>query len=192
MDQLGITVFDVATIAVAIFGAAIGMSAGFAHAILFIASWVGAGWIAVRFQETIRPQVEQLVGNSELAYFVSLLAVFVGALIVLVMLTNAFSRSIRASPLAKPDRILGAAFGALCAWVALGTMFLFYSYLVGPKTLPPPVEAGATFPMIKDMANFVEPFLPPGFRTRMQRPTGDSGTIPMPAAPTAPDTKQSQ
>ena len=46
-----------------------------------------------------------------------------------------------ASPLAKPDRILGAAFGALCAWVALGTMFLFYSYLVGPKTLPPPVLA---------------------------------------------------
>ena len=30
-------------------------------------------------------------------------------------------------------------------------MYLFYSYL-GPKTLPPPVEAGATFPLIKDMA----------------------------------------
>ncbi|MBV8394120.1 MAG: CvpA family protein [Alphaproteobacteria bacterium] len=190
MDQLGITVFDVATIAVAIFGAAIGMSAGFAHAVLFIASWVGAGWIAVRFQDTIRPQVEQLVGNSELAYFVSLLVVFVGALIVLVMLTNAFSRSIKASPLAKPDRILGAAFGALCAWIALGTLFLFYSYL-GPKSLPPVVEAGATFPMIKDMATFVEPFLPPGLRTRMQRAPGDSGTIPMPSAP-APDTKQSQ
>ena len=38
MDQLGITIFDVAVIAVALFGAAIGMSAGFAHAVLFIAS----------------------------------------------------------------------------------------------------------------------------------------------------------
>ena len=40
MEQLGITVFDVAVIAVAVFGAAIGMSSGFAHAVLFIASWV--------------------------------------------------------------------------------------------------------------------------------------------------------
>lgn len=196
MDQLGITVFDVATIAVAVFGAAIGMSAGFAHAVLFIASWVGAGWIAAHYSNLIQPQIEQLVGNAELAYFVSLLVVFVGSLIVLVMLTNAFSRSIRNSPLAKPDKLLGAAFGALCAWAALGLGWLFYSYL-GPKTLPAVVEAGATFPMIKDMANFEEPFLPPGFRTRMQRPVGDSGGIQLPAAPSLPtvppaDTKQSQ
>jgi uncharacterized membrane protein required for colicin V production len=47
MEQLGITVFDVAVIAVAVFGAAIGMSAGFAHALLFIGSWFVAGWIAL-------------------------------------------------------------------------------------------------------------------------------------------------
>ncbi|HZQ01060.1 MAG TPA: CvpA family protein [Reyranella sp.] len=182
MEQLGITVFDVAVIAVAIFGALIGMSSGFAHAVLFIASWIGAGWISWRFAKVVQPEIEQLVGGStELAYFMSLLVVFVAALIVLVMLTNAFSRSVRASPLAKPDRILGAGFGALCAWVAMGTTFLFYTYL-GPKTLPPPVEGGATFPLIKDMANFVEPYLPPGFRARMQKPgTIDPSTIQVPS-----------
>jgi uncharacterized membrane protein required for colicin V production len=191
MDQLGITVFDIATIAIAVFGAAIGMSSGFAHAILFIGSWIGAGWIAVRFSSVVQPQIEQLVQNAELAYFVSLLVVFVAALIVLVMLTNAFSRSIRASPLAKPDRILGAGFGALCAWVVMGTAFLFYSYL-GPKSLPPAVEAGATFPMIRTMSNYVEPYLPTGFRTRLtQKPSMDPGSLQMPALPT-PDTKQSQ
>jgi len=191
MDQLGITVFDVATIAIAIFGAAIGMSSGFAHSVLFIGSWIGAGWIAVRFSSLVQPQIEQLVQNAELAYFVSLLVVFVAALIVLVMLTNAFSRSIRASPLAKPDRILGAGFGALCAWVVMGTAFLFYSYL-GPKSLPPAVEAGATFPMIRTMSNYVEPYLPTGFRTRLtQKPSMDPGSLQMPALPT-PDTKQSQ
>ena len=51
-----------------------------------------------------------------------MLALFVGALIVLVMLTNTLSRSVRASPLGKPDRILGAGFGVLCAWVAIGTL----------------------------------------------------------------------
>jgi uncharacterized membrane protein required for colicin V production len=181
MDQLGITVFDVAVIAVAVFGAAIGMSAGFAHAILFIASWIGAGWVAWRFAKVIQPEVEQLVGSTELAYFVSLLVIFIGALVVLVMLTNAVSRSIRASPLGKPDRVLGAGFGVLLAWAAMGTAFLFYGYL-GPRQLPPPVEGGATFPMIKEMAMFVEPYLPPGFRTRLQRPGAlDPGPLPSPA-----------
>jgi len=174
-----------------VFGAVIGMSSGFAHAVLFIGSWIGAGWVAWRFSKVIQPEVEQLVGSTELAYFISMLAVFVAALVVLVMLTNALSRSIRSSPLGKPDRILGAGFGVLCAWVAIGAAFLFYGYL-GPRTLPPAVEGAATFPMVKEMANFVEPYLPPGFRTRLQRPgmeTGAAGTIlpPSPAAtPAAP------
>lgn len=187
MEQLGITVFDVAVIAVAVFGAVIGMSSGFAHAVLFIGSWIGAGWLAWRFSKVIQPEVEQLVGSTELAYFISMLAVFVAALVVLVMLTNALSRSIRSSPLGKPDRILGAGFGVLCAWVAMGVAFLFYGYL-GPRTLPPAVEGGATFPMVKEMATFVEPHLPPGFRTRLQRPGMDTGAVstPSPAAPAEP------
>lgn len=195
MEQLGITVFDVAVIAVAVFGAIIGMSSGFAHAVMFIGSWIGAGWVAWRFAKVVQPEVEQLVGSAELAYFVSMLVVFVGALIVLVMLTNALSRSIRSSPLGKPDRILGAGFGVLCAWVVLGAAFLFYGYL-GPRSLPPAVEGGATFPMIKEMATFVEPYLPTGFRNRLQRPGMDTGTgagapsspatAPAPAAPPAP------
>src|SRR5215475_13204773 len=180
MEQLGIAVFDVA-----VFGALIGASAGFAHAVLFIASWIAAGWVAWRYAKLIQPEVEQLVGSTELAYFLSMLALFVGALIVLVMLTNALSRTIRTGPLGRPDSILGAGFGVLCAWAALGTAFLFYGYL-GPRQLPPAVEGAATFPMIKEMASFVEPYLPPGFRTRLQgRGSNDTGA-PTGAAPAVP------
>src|SRR5476651_1365854 len=196
MEKLGITVFDVAVIAVAVFGAAIGMSSGFAHAVLFIGSWIGAGYVALNYSKLIQPEVEKLLnGNTELATFGSMLVVFVAALIVLVMLTNTLSRSVKASPLRKPDAILGAGFGVVCTWVALGTVFLFYSYL-GPKQLPPPVEGGATFPAIKEMANFVEPYLPTGFRTRLQR-SGGADALPsrtqdpsLPANPASPGTKQ--
>ena len=92
----------------------------------------------------------------------------------------------RSGPLGKPDRILGGAFGVLCAWVAIGTAFLFYGYL-GPRQLPPAVEGGATFPMIKEMANFVEPYLPPGFRTRLSgRGSGDTGGISLPSTDSLP------
>ena len=192
MEQLGITVFDVAVIAIAVFGALIGASSGFAHAVMFIASWIAAGWVAWRYAKLIQPEVEQLVGSTELAYFLSMLALFVGALIILVMLTNALLRSIRTGPLGKPDKILGAGFGVLCAWVAIGTAFLFYGYL-GPRQLPPAVEGGATFPMIKEMATFVEPYLPSGFRTRLQGRGGtDTGSIPsLPSIPSPADTPPS-
>ena len=124
-----------------------------------------------------------LVQSAELARFGAMLVVFVVALIVLVIVTNAMSRAIRLSPLNRPDRILGAGFGVICAWAAMGVAFLFYSYL-GPKPLPPVVEGGATFPAIREMANFLEPHLPPGFRSRLtQKPSLDPATIPMPELP---------
>jgi len=184
MEQLGITVFDVAVIAIAVFRAAIGLSTGFAHAVLFIASWIASGWIAWRFSKVVEPEVLKVVGSAELSYFVSLLVVFVAALIVLIMLTSVLSRSIRSSPLGRPDKILGAGFGVLCAWVAMGAAFLFYGYL-GPRQLPPAVEGAARFPMISEMSTFVEPYLPTGFRNRLQRPGMESGAITAPAAPSA-------
>jgi membrane protein required for colicin V production len=181
MDKLGINVFDVAVIVVAVFGAVIGMSAGFAHAVLFIVSWVGAGWIALNYSHLIEPEVLKLVQSAELAKFGSMLVVFVAALIVLVIATNALSRTIRMSPLNKPDHILGAGFGVVCAWVAMGVGFLFFTYL-GPKPIPPVVESGATFPLIRDMANYVEPYLPQGFRARLtQKPDPAPSTTPSPS-----------
>jgi membrane protein required for colicin V production len=152
--------------------------------VLFIASWIASGWIAWRFSKVVEPEVLKVVGSAELSYFVSLLVVFVAALIVLIMLTSVLSRSIRASPLGKPDKILGAGFGVLCAWVAMGAAFLFYGYL-GPRQLPPAVEGAASFPMIREMSTFVEPYLPTGFRNRLQRPGMESGAITAPAAPLA-------
>jgi membrane protein required for colicin V production len=188
MEKLGITVFDVGVIAVAVFGALIGMSAGFAHAVLFIVSWAGAGWIALNYSHLIEPEIMKLVQSAELARFGSMLVVFVAALIVLVIATNALSRTIRMSPLNKPDRILGGGFGVVCAWVAMGVAYLLFTYL-GPKSLPEVVEKGTTFPLVKDMANYVEPYLPAGFRSRLTQkpdpaPSSDpSPTVPVPKPP---------
>jgi uncharacterized membrane protein required for colicin V production len=188
MEKLGINVFDVAVIAVAVFGAVIGMSSGFAHAVLFIASWIGAGWVALNYSQLIEPEIMKLVQSAELARFGAMLVVFVAALIVLVIVANALSKAVRLSPLNKPDRILGAGFGVICAWAAMGLGFLFYTYL-GPKPVPPVVEGGMTFPLIKEMSEAIEPHLPPGFRTRLtQKPdiNLDPGQIKLPEMPKPP------
>ena len=123
----------------------------------------------------------KLVQSAELAKFGSMLVVFVAALIVLVIATNALSRTIRVSPLNKPDHILGGGFGVICAWVAMGVAYLFFTYL-GPKPIPPVVESGATFPLIRDMAAYVEPYLPLGFRARLtQKLDPAPATTPSPS-----------
>src|SRR6476646_1501658 len=172
MEKLGINVFDVAALAVAVFG-----------------SWIGAGWIALNYSQLVEPEVLKLVQSAELARFGSMLVVFVGALIALVMVTNTLSKAIRLSPLNKPDRILGAGFGVICAWAAMGLAFLFFKYL-GPKPLPPVVEGGATFPLVRDMADSIEPHLPPGVRTRLTEKPDinlDPGQIPLPEMPKMPE-----
>jgi membrane protein required for colicin V production len=183
MDKLGINVFDVAVIVVAVFGAVIGMSAGFAHAVLFIVSWVGAGWIALNYSHLIEPEIVKLVQSAELAKFGSMLVVFVAALIVLVIATNALSRTIRMSPLNKPDHILGGGFGVICAWVAMGVAYLFFTYL-GPKPIPDVIQNGATFPLIRDMGNYVEPYLPQGFKARLTQKPDPVPTITPSPSPT--------
>ena len=129
MDKLGINVFDVAVIVVAVFGAAIGMSAGFAHAVLFIISWVGAGWIALNYSHLIEPEILKLVQSAELAKFGSMLVVFVAALIVLVIATNALSRSDPGEPAQQARPHPGRWFRRYLAWVAMGVAFLFFTYL---------------------------------------------------------------
>ena len=76
----------------------------------------------------------------------------------------------------------------ICAWAAMGLGFLFYTYL-GPKPIPPVVESGATFPLIREMSEAIEPRLPPGFRTRLtQKPdiNLDPSQIKMPELPKPP------
>jgi membrane protein required for colicin V production len=188
MEKLGINVFDVAVIAVAVFGAVIGWSAGFAHAVLFIGSWIGAGWVALNYHQLLEPEILKLVQSAELARFGAMLVVFVASLIVLIMIANTLSKAIRLTPLNKPDRILGSGFGVICAWAAMGFAFLLFTYL-GPKPIPPVVEGGASFPMIREMSEAIEPHLPPGFRTRLtQKPeiNLDPSQIKLPEMPKAP------
>jgi hypothetical protein len=113
----------------------------------------------------------------------------VAALIVLVMLTNALCGPCGRAPGAA-DRILGAGFGVLCAWAAMGMAFLFYTY-PGRRRCRRRSRPG-DFPLIKEMAISSSPTCrrasdPPAAAAE-HRPVVDPATqIPSPA-----DTKPPQ
>ena len=134
--------------------------------------------MAWNLAELVQPEVEQLVGGTELAYFLAMLAVFVAALIVLVDADQCAvalgTRASAGSP--SPTASWAPVFGVLNAWMAVGTAFLFYGCLDGPPCSHPRSRAAPTFPMIKEMAARVEPCLPPGSVTGLQdRGSSDAG-----------------
>jgi uncharacterized membrane protein required for colicin V production len=181
MDSLGITPLDFVAIAVLVFTAMMGLSSGLVHSLLFIGSWVGAGVAAWLLRPMLQPEVEKFVSSDQVAYFTTLLGIFVVTLMIGSMIASALGKAVRGSALRIPDKILGLGFGAACGGLLLSTAFLLYTYIAKPADPPPPIIADArAYPMVKAGAEFIEPYLPESFKTRA-RAAGK--------APTAPDSK---
>lgn len=185
MESLGITPVDIGALVLLVIAGAMGLSSGFIHSVLFIGSWVLAGVGAWRLTPHLQPEVQKYVASEQIAYFSTLLAIFVVLLIVLTLFASAIGRAVRASGLKGLDKIVGMAFGLVCGLVVLATGFLLYTYIVKPATLPPIIANARLFPLVKEAAELIEPELPEAFKTRAQR-ISPKAPEPPPIPPPAP------
>ncbi len=195
MESLGLTPLDFVALAVLVFTAMMGLSSGLVHSLLFIAAWVGAGITAWHLRPALQPELEKFVSSEQVAYFATLLGIFIIALMLFSILASAFGKMVQSSPLRIPDKILGLGFGAVCGALLLSTAFLLYTYIAKPADPPPPIISNArTYPMVKAGADWIEPFLPESFKTRARAagrsatPPSDPATGGAPPAPSAPAT----
>lgn len=196
MESFGLTPLDIVAFGVLIFAGLMGLSSGLVHAVLFIGAWVGAGVAAWQLTPVLQPEVEKFVSAPQVAYFATLLGVFVLALMAFTMIAGTIGKFVRGSALKTPDRILGLGFGAGCGVLVLSTAFLLYTYIVRPTELPPIVANAMTFPIVREGAALIEPRLPESFKTRARsisvkpQPTtpgaGEPGSPPAAPEPSAP------
>lgn len=182
MEALGFTIVDFVVIGILVFAGLMGLSSGLIHSVLFMGAWGAAAWAAWRLRESFQPEVEKYVADQSIAYFATLLGIFVVALIVLTILAGLIGGTVRKSTFSGVDKALGFGFGVLCGGLVLSTAFLAFVYVYKQGPLLETIEKARTYPVLRDGANLIEPYLPPQFRSK---PPQQGGALPPDMAPAA-------
>jgi membrane protein required for colicin V production len=115
----GVSWVDWALLGVLLLSVLIGLFRGLVFELMSLAGWIVAYVCAVWFAADAALYFPLGTPGSALNHSAALLACFVGALIVWGLLSRLVRMAIAATPLTVPDRILGAAFGALRGLVLL-------------------------------------------------------------------------
>jgi membrane protein required for colicin V production len=115
----GLSWVDWVLLAVLVLSVVIGLFRGLVFELMSLAGWIVAYVAAVWFAADVAPYIPVGTPGSALNHSAALVACFVGALVVWGLLARLVRMAIAATPLTIPDRVLGAAFGALRGLVLL-------------------------------------------------------------------------
>ena len=116
---------DIGVIAIIVLSAIFAFARGFVREALSIVAWVGAAAVTVYGFVPVLAMVDPIVKNPLLSQLIAGFGLFVGALIVLTILTSFVARMVRASALSPIDRTLGFVFG-----LARGALIVCLAYLL--------------------------------------------------------------
>jgi membrane protein required for colicin V production len=125
------TVFDFAVIGVIILSGYFAYSRGFVREALSIAAWINASFVALYTFPYVLPLFEKVLPKGVIANVCAAAVVFILALMVLHMISNALARRVKDSSLSPVDRTLGLIFG-----LARGMIFVCLGYIAMAWMLP--------------------------------------------------------
>ena len=125
------TTFDFAVIGVIILSGYFAYSRGFVREALSIAAWINASFVAVYTFPYVLPLFEKVLPKGIIASVCAAAVVFILALMVLHMISNALARRVKDSSLSTVDRTLGLIFG-----LARGLIFVCVGYIALAWILP--------------------------------------------------------
>lgn len=161
---------DFAVLAVLAVSGILAFMRGFVREVLGIAAWVGAGAAAICGLPFLRPHLVQWMHGSPWSDPVGFVAIFIVALIVLMLAARAIGRVVRNSPLGGLDRTLGLVFG-----LARGAVLVIIAYIVAGMVVPvndwpePVLQARLLAPAFIG-AQWTVRQLPTGYRPRLDAP----------------------
>jgi membrane protein required for colicin V production len=167
---------DLAAIGVVVISAILAFMRGFVREVLGIFAWAAAAYIAVTFDDAVRPQFRQWISSTDIADPVSYVALFVVALLVFSLFTSLIAKGVRSIGLSGIDRSLGVLYGAARGAVLLMVAYIIGGLLTAPDKWPEPVQTARLLPSIYDGAAWIVDHLPPEHRPKLALPPAGPGT----------------
>ncbi len=105
------TAIDYAVLGILIVSVLLGLMRGFVRETLSVAAWFAAFWSANHFSPLLAEMLPQAISGAPLRILVAFVAIFLGLLIVLALLTRLLSGIVKKAGLGWMDGMLGLLFG---------------------------------------------------------------------------------
>ncbi len=177
-----ITLLDFILIGVMLVSALLAMIRGFMREILSIAAWVIAAVATLYAYSRLLPYAKTYFNNDIIAAGAVIGGTFLGTLLIVSIITVRFSDMVLDSRVGALDRTLGFLFGLARGLIIVVVAFLFFAWLVPPRTQPSWVANAKSRVVLQSTGDWLISMLPDDPEStilkRLKRPKQDEGEPP--------------
>jgi membrane protein required for colicin V production len=177
--DMPITLLDFILIGVMLVSALLAMIRGFMREILSIAAWVIAAIATLYAYSRLLPYAKSYFNNDILAAGAVIGGTFLGTLLIVSIITVRFSDMVLDSRVGALDRTLGFLFGLARGLIIGVVAFLFFAWLVPPRTQPSWVANAKSRVVLQSTGDWLISMLPDDPEStilkRLKRPKPDEG-----------------
>src|SRR3954463_12379788 len=174
-----ITILDIILLGVVLVSALLAMIRGFMREILSIAAWVIAAGATLYSYNKLLPTAKTYFNNDIVAAGVVIGGTFLLTLIVVSVITVRFSDMVLDSRVGALDRTLGFLFGLGRGLIIVVVAFLFFAWLVPPRTQPSWVANAKSKVVLQSTGDWLISMLPDDPEStilkRLKRPKPEDG-----------------
>jgi membrane protein required for colicin V production len=155
-----ITILDIVLLGVMLVSALLAMIRGFMREILSIAAWVIAAGATLYAYAKLLPTAKTYFNNDIVAAGVVIGGTFLLTLIIVSIITVRFSDMVLDSRIGALDRTLGFLFGLGRGLLIVVVAFLFFAWLVPPRTQPAWVANAKSKVVLQSTGDWLMSMLP--------------------------------
>ena len=172
-----ITLLDFILIGVMLISALLAMIRGFMREVLSIAAWVIAAVVTLYSYAKLLPFAKTYFNNDIVAAAAVIGGTFLGTLLIVSIITVRFSDMVLDSRVGALDRTLGFLFGLGRGLIIVVVAFLFFAWLVPPRTQPSWVANAKSKVVLQSTGDWLMSLLPDDPEStilkRLKRPRPD-------------------
>jgi membrane protein required for colicin V production len=161
-----VTIFDYLVLFVLLASVVISTMRGLVKEILSLLGWVVAFVVANAYGAKLAPLLPSMIPGESVRLMVAFVALFIGARILMGLLTLAIDALVKASGLSLADRGLGGLFG-----LARGIVIVLFAVILSGMTSIPQQDFwknALLSPMAETGARTIKPFLPAALAQHVQ------------------------